>query len=950
MRRSRTTARPCLLEPLEARQLLTGAINAALSFGNLGDDLITGLAVDSQNIAYITGTFTGTVDMDPRPSQVTLTSKGGTDVFIAAYQFGELLWAQSFGSTGDEAAGGLVLSGDGLVVAGNFFTTMDIDPGSGTNFLVNNTGVDAFVARFSTGGNFQAAFSFGGNGFASADRLASDAAGNLYLRGSFSGTVDFDPGNGTTSRTTPTGDIHHFVARYGPAGSFAWVKTFAVEGTLQGPDLAVTPAGIPILAGSFNGTLAFDAATVFVSGPGLGFVAVLTAAGEIDWVETYGRRISGTFDPIQVATVAVDPTGNILIGGRFSGTIDIDPSDDVIPISNPPPVLQPPADHAFAGFILKLDPVGNYLWSGSFLGGASLVADIAADSGGNLLLVGEMEGSTDFDFRNGETHLVSSPNSQPNEFFAKYDSAGRFLIVTTPETSTGTSRATLVATGPDFRAAVAGFFSNSLAIETTSVNNLPVVGDTVLVSRGAGDAFLLQFAPLRLQPTIALNSSSTSVLRGEGFILSASVGGKVPASGKVRFFDGPTLVGEATLDASGLAVLPLALTAAGAHVFTAVYGGDPNFESRTSTLITVTVIIPETPVGSIDLNDGGYVSGWAGDYQAINTPVVLQFFIDGFMRKALVADDVRPDLQSFFGSTNHGYTYRLPPLEAGSHSLMIVAFDPITGAGSILATATVASDNLYFDEAWYRQAYPDVTAAITSGILRSGWQHFSASGAHESRNPSPYFNETWYRAQYADVGSAVAQGAIPSGFFHFANTGTREGRDPSANFSESFYLRAYEDVNLAVFNGMLVSGFSHFLLAGAQENRSPTPWFEGPTYPTRHPDVMTAIQNGTVRFASEHFLISGIAELRSPSPVYDEAAYLARYPDVAAAVNGGALDSGLAHYLAAGYAEGRITATTFDSAAYLAAHPEAQAAINTGMAVSAFDYFLRFGRMDAHQP
>ena len=49
--------------------------------------------------------------------------------------------------------------------------------------------------------NLDFAISLGGTGFDSADAIAIDNAGNVYVAGGFQDTVDFDPGSGTTELT-----------------------------------------------------------------------------------------------------------------------------------------------------------------------------------------------------------------------------------------------------------------------------------------------------------------------------------------------------------------------------------------------------------------------------------------------------------------------------------------------------------------------------------------------------------------------------------------------------------------------------------------------------------------------------------------------------------------------------------------------------------------------------
>src|SRR5262245_11213651 len=69
------------------------------------------------------------------------------------------------------------------------------------------------------------ASTFGSSGADDVTSTAIDSAGNVYLTGSFSGTVDFDSGPGTLSRTS-AGQSDAYVAKVSPTGALLWVAQF----------------------------------------------------------------------------------------------------------------------------------------------------------------------------------------------------------------------------------------------------------------------------------------------------------------------------------------------------------------------------------------------------------------------------------------------------------------------------------------------------------------------------------------------------------------------------------------------------------------------------------------------------------------------------------------------------------------------------------------------------
>ena len=75
-----------------------------------------------------------------------------------------------------------------------------------------------------------------------------------------------------------------------------------------------------------------------------------------------------------------------------------------------------------------------------------------------------------------------------------------------------------------------------------------------------------------------------------------------------------------------------------------------------------------------------------------------------------------------------------------------------------------------FDETWYREKYPDVSAAHQPAV-----RHYLLFGGFEGRDPSPHFSSSWYLGTYPDVRSA---GVNP--LLHYIRFGKAESRMPRA--------------------------------------------------------------------------------------------------------------------------------------------------------------------------
>jgi hypothetical protein len=102
----------------------------------------------------------------------------------------------------------------GVYVAGQFRGTVDFDPGPGALNLtsVSAEAFDAFVWKLNNGGNFVWAGQIGGTGDDNAWAVDADALGNIHVAGRFQGTVDFNPGAGTPNLAS-TGGYDFFIVK-----------------------------------------------------------------------------------------------------------------------------------------------------------------------------------------------------------------------------------------------------------------------------------------------------------------------------------------------------------------------------------------------------------------------------------------------------------------------------------------------------------------------------------------------------------------------------------------------------------------------------------------------------------------------------------------------------------------------------------------------------------------
>lgn len=144
--------------------------------------------------------------------------------------------------------------------------------------------------------------------------------------------------------------------------------------------------------------------------------------------------------------------------------------------------------------------------------------------------------------------------------------------------------------------ATQAFSSNVASYSTSKLTG----GTHYLIASYAGDSnnaavvssvFVLTVA--KASSTTTLNASSSLLEYGATETLTATVVSSVGVTptGTVSFYDGSTLLNStgATLSSSGVATLAIATLSSGTHNITAVYSGDTNYQSSTSTAVTITL-------------------------------------------------------------------------------------------------------------------------------------------------------------------------------------------------------------------------------------------------------------------------------------------------------------------------------------------------------------------------
>ncbi|VAW68287.1 hypothetical protein MNBD_GAMMA10-1263 [hydrothermal vent metagenome] len=337
--------------------------------------------IDDNGDIYIVGEFS-TVDWYTGDRADDF---GRMDVFVAKLSGnnGVFLQGNTFGVIGNEIADRVIVKNEDIYIAGTYQNAMTF----GADSLTASTPTSNFITRLDSTLNPVWARTFGTS--AGVNAIVIDK-NNIYAAGEFRGTISTLVGN-----VTSNGGTDVYVSKWSDTGDIIWIKSFGSQATDADSSfandtvnsMAVAKTGEIYVTGKAADESIFNASADTTVRRGPIFLVELNSSG--DYVmDTLIPNQAGFYDALTSTSIALGPNGLLALTGTYTSVTDFDAGGT--------------GDTKFAqgtdGFI-RFSRGMNYEWTDVISGDidSDTVTKIVFDVSGNYFVVGQFEGTVDFD-------------------------------------------------------------------------------------------------------------------------------------------------------------------------------------------------------------------------------------------------------------------------------------------------------------------------------------------------------------------------------------------------------------------------------------------------------------------------------------------------------------------------------------------------------------------------
>ncbi len=362
----------------------TGIIFSTFLGGAFSDEG-RGIAVDGLGNIYLTGFASSSFPVTSGAYDESFN--GGSDVFVAKLSANgaSLIYSTYIGASQNESANDIAIdsSGNAYIAVRTSDAVVDYPTTPGAFDTTFNGFDDAAVTKVNPTGTALVYSTFiGGSAIDSANSIAVNSLGQVYVGGVTTDDVTDFPATLGSYDTTANGLTDFFVTKFSADGSALVYSTFIGGTGIDNANcLAIDTSGRAYIAGSVSQGFPTTAGVVDTTALGGGEIGVSRLSADGSTLQ-YSTFIGGTQDE-SATGIAVDQFGNAYItGNNFGGDF---------------PTTAGAYDTTFNGsndaFLTVLNPAATGFVYSTYLGGGGneFAEEIALDAVGNVYLAGRSQ-------------------------------------------------------------------------------------------------------------------------------------------------------------------------------------------------------------------------------------------------------------------------------------------------------------------------------------------------------------------------------------------------------------------------------------------------------------------------------------------------------------------------------------------------------------------------------
>jgi hypothetical protein len=442
---------------------LPGSVSWARGFGSVSTDYARAVCSDTSGNIYTTGVFSGTVDF----GGTSLTATGLQDVFVTKHTpAGALTFVKHFGVAGQSFISFAIC----LDPSGNIFISGTLP--SGSLIKLNTSGIQQWVKG-------PVAIALQSVSFLS---ISAGSDGSVVATGIFvaqyNNTMEFGDSHPLDS---VSGSQDAFLAKYDTSGTCLWAQNFLNWGDAEFSTAVVVDRAHSdniFMAGYTLSGISIGGVVLSNNGPGAsGFLAKLDASGTL--ISTLARNVGvngGQTGGCRLNCMTLDPSGNIIVSGPFTGHCNFGGGDRV---SNAPQLS--------AWFAKYNGTTLAWIWDLQVTTQLqSSPNSLCVDAVGNIYATGSFTKTATFGTKSITSYVQPAGNEATDIFVCKMTPAGAFAWAMQAGGTDVDNGLGITFAGTSGPVAVGSFYNN--------VNGTPAqFGARTLTSQGGLDAciFLL---------------------------------------------------------------------------------------------------------------------------------------------------------------------------------------------------------------------------------------------------------------------------------------------------------------------------------------------------------------------------------------------------------------------------------------------------------------------------